>query len=297
MTMNANAEDAPTASVLRYAAFTRDGQGGNPAGVVLDADALDDAERLRIAADVGYSETAFVDASSDRTYRVRYFSPLAEVAFCGHATVAAAVALAERDGPGDVVFETLAGLIPVQVAGKGADLTATLTSAPTRTRPAEIEELDTALQALNWSHDDLDVRYPPHVAFAGNDHLIIAVSSRARLNDLNYHFEALSRLMEEHSWTTVHLVHAQGPSDFAARDPFPPGGVVEDPATGAAAAAFGGYLRELGMLDLPARVTVTQGEDMGSPSRLVVDIASDDERVQVTGAAERIPANSPGHPG
>ena len=95
--------------------------------------------------------------------------------------------------------------------------------------------------------------------------------------------------MTARNWTTLHLVHAHSPVLFSARDPFPPGGVVEDPATGAAAAAFGGYLRTLGLVHLPARVTVVQGEDMGRPSRLLVDITADDDRVAVTGTATAIP--------
>jgi PhzF family phenazine biosynthesis protein len=82
-----------TSEVLRYAAFTDAGHGGNPAGVVLDAGSLGDAELLAIDRYVGYSETAFVSPTETATLRVRYFSPLAEVAFCGHATVASAVAL------------------------------------------------------------------------------------------------------------------------------------------------------------------------------------------------------------
>jgi predicted PhzF superfamily epimerase YddE/YHI9 len=82
--------------VLRYAAFTSDPGGGNPAGVVLDAGGLDGAEMQAIAADVGYSETAFLTAKAGEVQPVRYFSPKAEVPFCGHATVATAVALAER---------------------------------------------------------------------------------------------------------------------------------------------------------------------------------------------------------
>jgi PhzF family phenazine biosynthesis protein len=88
--------DAP--EILRYSAFAATPEGGNPAGVVLDAAHLDDASMQRIAAEVGYSETAFVvgrDAET-RTFRVRFWSPAAEVPFCGHATVATAVALAER---------------------------------------------------------------------------------------------------------------------------------------------------------------------------------------------------------
>src|SRR4051794_11392731 len=84
--------------ILRYAAFTDSPDGGNPAGVVLDATELSDAEMQQIAKDVGYSETAFVVPRADGEYDVRYFSPEAEVPFCGHATIATGVALAERHG-------------------------------------------------------------------------------------------------------------------------------------------------------------------------------------------------------
>ncbi len=85
--------------------------------------------------------------------------------------------------------------------------------------------------------------------------------------------------MAERAWTTLQLVHAHSPVLFAARNPFPPGGVVKGPANGAAAAAFGGYLRALGLVDVPAQVTVLQGEDMGRPSRLLIDITNDDRYV------------------
>lgn len=275
--------------VLRYAAFTQDGAGGNPAGIVLNANTLDDAERLTIAAEVGYSETAFVEAEDqDAHYRVRYFSPRAEVTFCGHATIATAVALAERRGAGDLLFHTLAGPVPVRTEASPVGYTATLTSVPTRTRAVEASDLAAALAALRWQHEDLDPRYPAHVAYAGNHHLILAVRSRTRLAELDYDFDALGSLMDERGWTTLHLVHAHNPLLFSARDPFPPGGVVEDPATGAAAAAFGGYLRDLGLVEPPSDVTVLQGEDMGRASRLHLHIAADDQRVHVTGTAAPI---------
>ncbi len=98
--------------LLRYAAFTKDGTGGNPAGVVLNADGLSEVRRLALAAEVGYSETAFLEQGShDDEQRIRFYSPRAEVTFCAHATIAAAVALAERRGAGKLTFETLAGLI------------------------------------------------------------------------------------------------------------------------------------------------------------------------------------------
>lgn len=280
--------------VLRYAAFTDHGKGGNPAGVVLDAAGLDGASRLALAAQVGYSETAFVEpAGNNGQYRMQYFSPQAEVAFCGHATIATAVAIAERDGPGLLQFSTLAGLIAVQTTADPAGVTATLTSVPTRTRAAETAELQAALTALRWRGEDLDPRYPAHVAYAGNDHLIVAVRDRARLAVLDYDYPALEELMAQRGWTTVHLVWAENPTVFHARDPFPPGGVVEDPATGAAAAAFGGYLRTLALVDTPARITILQGADMGRPSRLLVDLTAENDRVQITGTATPIPPTGP----
>ncbi|MFE0805263.1 PhzF family phenazine biosynthesis isomerase [Streptomyces sp. NPDC058812] len=279
--------------ILRYSAFTHDPVGGNPAGVVLDASGLDGTAMRAIAAEVGYSETAFVTGgdAATRRFRVRYFSPLAEVAFCGHATVALAVALAERRvGPGEIVLDTPAGEIAVSTATDGAGaVRATLTSVPTRSRPALAAELDPTLRALGWAPDDLDPALPPHVAFGGNDHLVLAAASRARLADLDYDFDGLAEVMRRHGWTTVDLVWRESPERFHARNPFPVGGVVEDPATGAAAAAFGGYLRELGLVTRPGTIAIRQGEDMGRPSDLLIDVSPRDPRTRVTGQAVPIP--------
>src|SRR5690606_12669144 len=85
----------------RLAAFTDDPRGGNPAGVWI-GDALPPADRMqRIAAEVGYSETAFLAPASGDAWEVRYFSPLAEVPFCGHATIASGVVLGRRYGSGN----------------------------------------------------------------------------------------------------------------------------------------------------------------------------------------------------
>ncbi len=275
--------------VLRYAAFTTNPATGNPAGVVLDANGMTDEVMQGIAADLDYSESAFAIPTGDRRYAVRYFSPLAEVPFCGHATIATAVAMAERDGPGTWLFETKAGEIPVRT-DRRATIVATLTSVPTHSRPATTDELTRALAALNWPVSDLAPTWPPHVAFAGNDHLILAAATRTRLADLNYDFEALKSLMEEAGWTTVQLFWPESTHTFHARDPFPVGGVVEDPATGAAAAALGGYLRTIGKAPTPRELLIVQGEDMGRRSELTIAVHPTDPKVKVTGAATRIPA-------
>lgn len=275
----------PPPEILRLAAFTDDPRGGNPAGVVLDATGLGATEMQAIAAEVGYSETAFVDGDA-----VRYFSPAIEVPFCGHATIATAVALARRDGPGERVLKTAAGDVAVrtQADGDGA-ITATLTSVPPRVEADAPDDLEAALDALGWRADELDEALPPRVAFAGARHLILAAATRARLADLTYDFEALKDYMSARDLTTVALVHRHDATTFSARNPFPVGGVVEDPATGAAAAAFGAYLRALGLVAPPVRLTIHQGDDLGRPSLLLVDLDRDPESgVRVTGGAVAI---------
>jgi PhzF family phenazine biosynthesis protein len=263
--------------VLRLAAFADDPSGGNPAGVVLDASALGDAEMQRIAADVGYSESAFVVGRDGDAYDVRYFSPEAEVPFCGHATIATGVAL----GDGDHVFRTRSGDVPVRVR----DGMATLTSVEPSVREPDPADLDEALRALRWTREELDPALSPRIAYAGAHHLILAAATRERLADLDYDFDALKALMLRLDLTTVALVWREDETRFQARNPFPVGGVVEDPATGAAAAAFGAYLREIGAVTPPARVTVVQGVDMGRPSRIEVDVAAGRPNIAVSGTA------------
>ena len=272
--------------VLRYAAFTATPDGGNPAGVVLDATGLTDAEMQRVAADVGFSETAFLLPGAGPDLAVRYFSPLAEVPFCGHATIAAAVAHAERHAPGDLLLRTASGPVAVTTRRANGVVTATLTSVPPRVADEEPAALDAALAALRWTRHDLDPALPPRVAYAGAFHLVVAVRDRATLAGLDYDFAALGEVMAAEDWTTVQLVFRESATVFHARDPFPPGGVVEDPATGAAAAAFGAYLRALGLVTPPATVTIHQGHDMGRPSLLTVDVPpGNDAPVRVTGTA------------
>lgn len=293
--------------VLRYTAFSADPEGGNPAGVVLDASGLDDAAMLAVAAELGYSESAFLTGRTEsaeerpgdeppggerpsavRGYTIRYFSPKAEVPFCGHATVATALALAERDGPGDLVFSTRAGTVPVTVTREGGELRATLTSVEPDVTDIAPDDLAEALAALDWPAGDLDPALPPRIAYAGARHLVLAAATRERLAELDYDFARLEALMHRLDLTTLQLVWRASPAVFHVRDPFPVGGVVEDPATGAAAAAFGAYLRALGLVPDTAVLTLHQGEDMGRPGTLTVELRAGDARVRVSGTGTRI---------
>ncbi|MFG2622389.1 PhzF family phenazine biosynthesis protein [Streptomyces sp. NPDC048507] len=283
-------------AVLRYTAFSREPEGGNPAGVVLDASVLDDPAMLAVAAELGYSETAFLTAPPadlggvpGRAFTLRFFSPKAEVTFCGHATVAASVALAERIGPGELLFATPAGPVPVTVAEDGGVLRATLTSVAPHTEEISGPDLAEALDALRWPAADLDPALPARIAYAGARHLVIGAGSRERLAGLDYDFGRLEAVMRRLDLTTLQLVWRAGPELFHVRNPFPVGGVVEDAATGAAAAAFGAYARELGLVPEEAVLTLHQGQDMGRPGVLTVVLRAGDPRVRVAGTAVRIP--------
>ena len=289
------------AEILEYAAFTTVPSGGNPAGVVLDAIAWDAGRMQAAAAEVGHSETAFVvgvasagtggaseaagGVGDGETLSVRYFTPETEVPFCGHATIAAAVAWAERHGPGTRVFKVASGDIGVTVTEQDGLLVAELASVPARSEPATPELVADVLLALGWAVEDLDPGWPPHIAYAGADHLVLVVASRSRLARLDYAYDALREVMRDAGLITLQLVCPTGEGTWASRNPGPSVGIVEDPATGAAAAAFGAYLRLLDPREGVRKVEIVQGEDMGRRSVLRVTIDPADERVRVAGTA------------
>jgi len=203
--------------------------------------------------------------------------------------VATTVALAERDGPGPIRLRTRSGVVPV-TTGPDADgrLAATLTSVDAYSESAADADVREALAALDWARGDLDPALPPHVAYAGAFYLVLAAATRDRLAALSYDFDRLAMLMAARGWTTLQLVWRQDPAVFQSRNPFPVGGVVEDPATGAAAAALGGYLRQVGAIRPPAALTVFQGVDLGRPGRLHVLVPADSGGIQVRGTAVHI---------
>lgn len=215
--------------------------------------------------------------------------------FCGHATIAGGVALAERglaappgrDGDtSGIVITTNGGDVAIASAtDDDGRVRATLTTVSTWVREPEPGLLAGTLALLGWRGDELDPALPPAVGFAGAKHLILAAGDCDRLERLDYPFEALQALMLEHDLTTIQLVWRESHDGFRARDPFPVGGVVEDPATGAAAAALGAYLRDRGEITPPASFDIVQGVEMGRPSLLRVSVVPGEEGVRVSGTA------------
>ena len=283
-----------TPEVLRYAAFSTTPDGGNPAGLVLDARHLDEAGMLAVAAAVGYAESAFVTEQGvdgdPRRSRVRYFSPIAEVPFCGHATIALAVALSERGGAGSFTFDTPVGIVVIETAGEGADIAASFTAVEPQVAEFDDAVLAELLGLLGVSQGDLDPAYPPRIAYSGNWHPVLVFADRTLFDSFGFDPVAMRQLMDAQGWAaTVAVLYRLADGAFEARNVFPVGAITEDPATGAAAAAVGAYLRILGLVDPPSRVLIHQGRHVGRPGLLTVDIPAAGG-VVVSGTAVRIPS-------
>ncbi|WP_213814472.1 PhzF family phenazine biosynthesis protein [Glaciihabitans sp. dw_435] len=269
--------------ILTYRAFTTtesDPASGNPAGGVIDADALSRNEMLHIAAELGFSETAFLSAITPDSARVRYFTPLDEIAFCGHATIASGVALARRGAAPVVRLETRAGEVPVEVSRDAA----TLTAVDSTVHPLADDVLDELLDALGLTRSQLDADLPAAFVRGGNPHPIVFVRAGV-LGLLDHDADAVLRLQNREGWDgTVPVVHRESGHRFVSRNPFPRGGIREDPATGSAAASLGYYLRAGGHLSVPATIEVAQGAETGHPSLITVQVPAEG-RVRVGGTA------------
>ncbi|GAB2833579.1 PhzF family phenazine biosynthesis isomerase [Actinocorallia aurea] len=237
---------------------------------------------LEVAREVGYSETAFVTEGPVREggaarVGVRYFSPGAEVPFCGHATVALAAALAERTGPGAYVFATAAGDVALDTV-LDAEGTAGVSfrSVDTATRPLEGAKLRELLAALGLEATDLDPAFPPLESFAGNWHPILVLRDRELFHQFRFAPREVAALMRAYGWTgTVTVLSLLGPGEYEARNLFPVGRITEDPATGSAAASTGAYLRAIGRAGAGDRIVIRQGAHVGRPSLLIADIPAE----------------------
>lgn len=262
-------------SVLRVAAFSHNGQGGNPAGVAFYDQMPANEEMLKVAKEVGYSETAFL-VKQGNAWRVRYFAPAMEVPFCGHATIALGAVLGERFGEGE--YKLILNRSEIRVRSHKSEngtFAATLYSSITTSQDAPQEYFDRVLAGFSLGRSDLDPAFPVRFASAeSNRHLILALKDRKILAEMNYDFNTIRKLMLDENLITISLLWRESDELFHSRNAFASGGVYEDPATGAAAAALAGYLRDIGWMGKNT-FSIWQGEDMGSPSRLLVSYGAE----------------------
>ena len=274
-------------NIQRFAAFSDGDTGGNPAGVVISDVPPPAMEMQRIARTVGYSETAFATRLGE-AWNVRYFSPEAEVPFCGHATIALGAALTLQHGAGRYPLALAQSTISVEGERRGDLVSASLQSPTTRTAPVDAESLQQALILFGLRIEELDQRALPALIHAGSDHLLLMLRSRTTLSTMKYDVDAGKRLMRSKQWVTVMLCFAESSQLFHTRNAFAYGGIYEDPATGAAAAALAGYLRDVGWPH-EGRIDIHQGDDMGVPCRLKAEFSSvRGSSIRVSGTARLI---------
>ena len=261
-------------------AFTDQPFGGNPAGVVLlDSDTFPKEElMLQIAAELRYSETAFVKRHSAQEFTIRYFTPMAEVELCGHATIASFFLLHRKGGAsGPCLCHTKAGDLRVEAAEK-----VMMQMAKPRTVATidETEEIYKALGVKNYRPT-----MPVQIVYAGLPDIMIPLPDVATLQALQPDMQAVSGITRRLEAISFHVFAFDNDGYTAhVRDFAPLYDIPEESATGTANASLTYYLQQCGCLGAEAECAFIQGEAMGRPSVVATRIQADG-RVFVGGTA------------
>ena len=272
-----------TVTVYQVDAFTKERFTGNPAGVVLDASGLTDAEMQRIALELGNSETAFLlpPEGGGHDLRIRYFTPKTEVPLCGHATIASHYtrAVVHQLEPGTVVQRGLAGDLPVEVAREDGDYQVTLTlTRPTFEPPLGDAEVSRLCAALGIGPDDLLAGAPVQVAAAGHGKVIVGLARRDTLMRLAPDMPALAALSRDIRCNGYHVFtfDTGDASVLTSCRMFAPAiGVVEDPVTGNGNGPLGAYLVRHRLVPHDGRRLTfrsAQGASVGRPGIVHVSV-------------------------
>jgi len=278
-------------------AFTNRKFEGNRAGVVIDADNLSKHERQQIASEIYASESAFVSKSNAADFNVQFFTPTQEIAFCGHNIVATFYLLAalnkikaSNEGT-PYTAETAIGIVPVTVQKNNGQINVTMTQRAPQFQDLSFDRKAVA-DSLCISENDLDERFQIKFVNTGNWHLIVGVKEANCLHKISYDTPALSEILSKGNAVTAHVFYMKNKKNFHVRNFGPTVGIVEDPATGSGAGAFGAYLVEQGILnEKENQFEILQGEAMGRPSTIIVQLTTDStdhkkvERVEVSGTA------------
>jgi len=288
-------------------AFTRHPGAGNRAGVMLDAPPLDAEEMMAIARAVSASETAFLlPPSAGADFAMRYFSPAAEVDFCGHATVAAFHLLAETgriQAPGRYVFDCPGGRLEVELEPIGDHHRVWIATprAPWEQSPIS---LDALMTMLGGTRAMLAARLP---VMRTGPKLLVPMASRQDLWSLAPRWNDLEAKGLAHGIKGFYAfaLEAEEPSHVAQGRFFAPAmGVREDPVTGSANGPFAEYLALQGVLKLPVaggtvRARVEQGHAMGKPGQVELEVSGRPgavDRVRVGGVGVTVMQGMLHHP-
>ena len=255
-------------------AFIDGTTGGNPAGVVVDANALTNAQKLKVAQQVGLSETAFVSASDTATIKLEFFTPTRQIAHCGHATIATFSLLRQLGivGEGLLSKETIDGNRDILIEGEMAFMEQ---RAPTYTPIAVTSELGGRVVAsLDLTQTQLLSGVDPFVVNTGNAFLLVPMPDEQSVAELRPHLHLVESLSDEldligyyvfSTMTKIQGRHA-GARMFAPRF-----GIPEEAGTGMAAGPLACFLHDhLGVTD--QEILIEQGWLMQPPSPSVIKV-------------------------
>ncbi|WP_417837255.1 PhzF family phenazine biosynthesis protein [Thalassospira tepidiphila] len=286
--MSTSQQNTQTVAVQVVNAFVKNGQGGNPAGVVLDADQYSDAQKLLIAQKVGLSETAFVSKSETCGIKLDFFTPTKRIAHCGHATIATFSYLAalERFGDGETSKETVDGPRKI-ILDHGMAYMEQL--APTYTPATSwIDQgvtLCDVLKSLAITSDDLDDRARPVLVNTGNNFIVIAVKDQKTLASITPDQDAINAISEKLDLIGYYIFTTESEEtgiDATTRMFAPRYGITEEAATGMAAGPLACVLHDL--LDMKKdSFLIAQGEFMPEPSPSQIKVTLDLKDDRITG--------------
>ncbi|HOX22088.1 MAG TPA: PhzF family phenazine biosynthesis protein [Elusimicrobiales bacterium] len=256
-----------TLTVYLLNAFAKTPLGGNPAGVVAEGSALSEQQMQKAAGIVGVSETAFLLPSSAASRRVRFFTPVAEVPLCGHATIASFSFLFQKAliKSGVHSQETKSGILGIEIAPDGIVFMK-------QCEPifSEIVPREEILHALNLSTEDLCRDLPAQVVSTGLRDVIVPVNSLRALTCLRPDFEVVAALCRKYRAVSLHpfTLETKNNSTAHCRDFAPLYGVNEESATGTASGALACYLRHHAAVNC-AEMVFEQGYSMDRPSEIL----------------------------
>lgn len=271
--------------IYQMDAFTYIPFGGNPAGVVPEADGLTEQEMQQIAREMNCSETAFVMKSDKKgaDLRVRFFTPTEEIDLCGHATISTFVVLGmeERFGaklPITVVQETNVGLLPVMISRDAeGKIQAFMTQAAPAFKSCELSR-ETAAQLLGLQVEDIDPNLPIGLAYTGLWDLFIPIQGIEPFARMQPDMAGITAFCKSLGVASTHcysLTTATPQAQLHTRDFSPAVGIPEDPATGTANGALGAFLLHHGVFAPEKerlRLVVEQGFEIDRPSYILVEV-------------------------
>ena len=258
-------------------AFTDQPFGGNPAGVVLlDTQTFPQEDlMLKIAAELRYSETAFIRRHSEQEFTIRYFTPKAEVDLCGHATIASFFLLHHKGlASGHCLCHTLAGDLSIEAGEKVMMQMAKPRIVATISDTEEIFNAISLPSTLNSKLSTLNL--PTQVVYAGLPDIMLPLPDVATLQSLQPDMEAIKEITKRYEAVSVHPFAFSNDGYTAhVRDFAPLYDIPEESATGTANASLTYYLQQCGCLGTEAECAFIQGEAMGRPSVVATRIQAD----------------------